>query len=636
MPKDLTTAIYTGCVTGTLNTLTIPGMQEEPLKNFTELQRLYIEECNLESLNDRLFGGLSSSLYHLELTYIGSPTIEDIAFRNISRLTTLKMTFNDLPLIQFPIDLFCSLSSLVRLNLSQNHLNCGNNNSIIDFFDGTQSCVYKNMMYLDLSGNCFPQLSIPFGKMSPYVVVLKLQNCHITSIEPYVLNNLTYLAVLYLDDNFLTDLPVRVFQSVPRLGYLNLMNNNLSYLPPELFQCLDQLQHLVLTGNKLFDPSSEVLSHLYRIQILFIDNINFVNITNMNILDNMTHLTHLFLMGNYITNIADGALRPFTDLTQLWLQNNKLEVIRKDMFIGLQNLEILSLAANGVSQIGRDTFIYFKKLKILSLSRNKIKELPQALEELTKLQSLYISMNKIDAKDFKMNISLFALTLFNISYNQIHSLQNDAFSKCPNIRTLDMANNNIEFIDIFSFRGLDKLRNLNLRWNQLTDIHGSFINIQSLQKLNLYANRIRFIEENMFPASVIELDLTCNSIEHVGRHTFYTLTQLKDVHLQGNIITNFPREVALSAATISPRVFLLGNWLDCLCENAWIWDNHNEGPTTDRYLIVDDNNSIFCQSKGTYMLPTTDHIKCEYKELCFYKDCPCCYTGYMNDCPCSY
>ncbi|XP_045501728.1 leucine-rich repeat-containing G-protein coupled receptor 5-like [Colias croceus] len=111
------------------------------------------------------------------------------------------------------------------------------------------------------------------------------------------------------------------------------------------------------------------------------------------------------------------------------------------------------------------------------------------------------------------------------------------------IKTLHLIDNQIKRIFDSPFRHLNRLENLNLSRNHLTDIEELFqfdSYPNKVKKLSLSHNNIQEIPGDTFSelTNLIELDLSFNQISELYEEPFYNLTNLETLRLNNNLIKN--------------------------------------------------------------------------------------------------
>jgi Leucine-rich repeat (LRR) protein len=122
------------------------------------------------------------------------------------------------------------------------------------------------------------------------------------------------------------------------------------------------------------------------------------------------------------------------------------------------------------------------------------------------------------------------------------NLGNEAFLMNPfrktfdNLKVLSLAKNQIS--SLYWIRGFPKLEELNLSWNQISDLRENLFDYSTnLRNLILYKNKINFINLHSFKGlgQLEELDLRYNEIMSIQSNDFKSLCNLKVLLLNGNV-----------------------------------------------------------------------------------------------------
>lgn len=148
---------------------------------------------------------------------------------------------------------------------------------------------------------------------------------------------------------------------------------------------------------------------------------------------------------NAITSLPDHAFSTLVDLKKLSLARNQISFISPGAFHGLRSLIFLDLNENQMSNISAFVF-----------------------EDLHSLIELYIGYNSLSAIDDCALNGLLSLRDLVLCDNRIEFIQTSSFEAVrTSIKTLDLANNNLNAIEVTSFAGFDRLSHLYLTGSQL-------------------------------------------------------------------------------------------------------------------------------------------------------------------------
>ncbi|XP_047992478.1 carboxypeptidase N subunit 2-like [Leguminivora glycinivorella] len=119
------------------------------------------------------------------------------------------------------------------------------------------------------------------------------------------------------------------------------------------------------------------------------------------------------------------------------------------------------------------------------------------------------------------------------------------FSGLPKVKTIVLANNNLQFVNPEVFKKVSGITELDLSFNRLSTVpvfgqHGIF---ESMTKLSLSNNRITLVLnlETFSSMKVLqELNLDNNVIRHIDGEVFKPLVNLKTINLASNKLSYIP------------------------------------------------------------------------------------------------
>ncbi|KAG5670974.1 hypothetical protein PVAND_001202 [Polypedilum vanderplanki] len=157
-----------------------------------------------------------------------------------------------------------------------------------------------------------------------------------------------------------------------------------------------------------------------------------------------------------------------------------------------------------------------ERLLVRCADGNNLDILPITLNPAT--ERLIIKFNSIRIID--SSIQFYSeLRLLDLSNNQIYLTQDSIFIYQNKLLQLHLNNNKISDINNSTFKGLVRLETLNLRGNYIMELrNGIFLTTPNIEYLNLGQNRIALIEPE----------------------TFDGLKNLKTLYLDDNILTSIP------------------------------------------------------------------------------------------------
>lgn len=257
---------------------------------------------------------------------------------------------------------------------------------------------------------------------------LRISSHNIRELRATSLEKYQYLYLLYLDKNALERIENGSFSRQHFLNLLDLSENELVNINVESFRGLNTLQYLQLDHNKIERISRGT----------------FVSVPSLKELD---------LRGNSISVLEEGAFERSDYLEKLSLSSNKLHAINSGVFGNLMSLRQVELASNQIRAIDGDAFNCAPLLNKLLLKDNKLDRIPKAISHLRFLDFLDISEN-----------------------SAMNFIASDALIGLESIKTIDIRDCNISWIQNGSFDELTKITAVHLHNNPLNcDCHLSWL-----------------------------------------------------------------------------------------------------------------------------------------------------------------
>ena len=330
---------------------------------------------------------------------------------------------------------------------------------------------------------------------------------------------------------YLVDVPVLDENLATKL---DLSNNQLTEIKGAPFEQLPLLQSLNLNFNQIFYLSPNAFKGLWFLEKLDLQDNN-INSLPMGIFSNLTKLKEIDLFGNWLSTIPNEALE-FNSLQQVQMSiNGNILDIGKN---GLSKMKVLHLFVPLASNINNETFQYLAGLPLQifhfgftnALGKayvvetdafapltnviflNTVNEALPALGSLNSpLQSLilgsiqkrFLAINKTTLQV----IGKFSSTLLHLTLRDqplLKKIEDDSFIWTPNLITLNLEHNEINYLAKYAFDGLCVLKTLNLASNDLRAVP-----LDALEVFRTYA-------------TLENLDLSSNYIlSHIENDTFF-------------------------------------------------------------------------------------------------------------------
>lgn len=481
------------------------------------LHTLNIERCKLDKLPPRAFAGLAD-LKHLSVrTYNTewgrfSLRIAPNSLVPLEGIETLDFSENNVE--SLPHALFCGLNNLRFVNLTRNKFT-----DVVNTGFSSESRCSPNIRELEVAYNKLRVLSERGFASLKNLQELRMDHNQIARAEPGALYGLTLLERLDMAHNMLVALPPKFFQPTPKLSELYLRNNSLSALPPGLFTGLSELTMLDLAHNQLTAGwlVSDTLSDLTRLTVLDLSH-NRLSRLDTSAFKSLRNLQTLQLQDNLIEFIADNTFSALSNLQSLVLSSNRLKSVGPHVLVGLTSVMSLHLDNNRLEAIHTDAFRNITMLQEINLAGNKLTNVPRVVQTLQNLRSLDLADNEIQDIANASYQGLNQLYALNLMGNKIGNVTLGAFNDLPSVRILNLARNGIQAIEQGTFDDVPDLHALRLDSNMIDDVNGLFSNLHDLIMLNISVNRVRWFDYALIPVGLQWLDIHDNQIEALGNY----------------------------------------------------------------------------------------------------------------------
>jgi len=174
-------------------------------------------------------------------------------------------------------------------------------------------------------------------------------------------------------------------------------------------------------------------------------------------------------------------LSPFKNLKHIDLTGNNISsLLGLDRLASIKDLERINLSSNKITSLeGLDALDSCKNLVRLGLSRNglDISNL-SPFSGIKSLETLGLSYNKITS--FKSSIELPNLSYLNLSYNLIEEV---SLENLPKLEKLFLNNNNLDHLDFSELNNLHSLNKVYVDNNKIKEIKGS-ADLPNLEGIN--------------------------------------------------------------------------------------------------------------------------------------------------------
>ncbi|KAM7369670.1 hypothetical protein PAMP_010974 [Pampus punctatissimus] len=437
----------------------------------------------------------------------------------------------------------------------------------------------------------------------------------ISKIKVLDFKNLRGLTELNLKRNWISQIDEGAFADLSSLEKLNLNNNKLTKLGDYIFNGLSKLTELRIISNRIKSVAPTSFMSLTSLMFLDISYNKLNRVEKFNsILQHLPHLQELVIQKSSITIFRSWELtNTSTELTSLDLSQNPIEVfsITADVFPNLTWLNVggAPRRKHTIWDVRNNTFLSrVTTLDIggLQLSSNEMKRLLESFN--TSLTTLRMNAMKNNLREL-INISCTIPTLSALQLRRNKLSSSDLFQACVNITELDLAENYIKNFSDNSFRSLPDLRILSLNRNKLSSVPSVIRNLPTLVELDLSTNSISSLGCHDFAnlTNLKKLSLYQNSISALQQCVFKDLIRLQSLKLQTNHITELNAAFKENLPYLK-RLHLNGNQLTAISQgefkglqslqNLSLHENNINSLVEDSFIGLTNLTDIQLQSNG--------------------------------------
>ncbi|XP_013386131.1 slit homolog 2 protein isoform X2 [Lingula anatina] len=346
-----------------------------------------------------------------------------------------------------------------------------------------------------------------------YTVELILSSNDITRIQANDwLKNLPNLQKIDLRGNKIDNIEDGAFEGGDRVEELHMTENRLTHLNARMFSGLPALKTLMLRSNRITCINNQTFVNMPELHMLSLYE-NHIRCIQPGSFDKMPNIQTLNLLANpFVCNCHLGWLSKWLKEHTLATGNPRcatppdfkdfpIQALRPQDFKCEEHNEYSCqpgpsvCCPTGALELQNEgncdpTSHCPAKCKcqgtIVRCSRQGLSELPRDIPLDT--TELYLDDNNIRSIPYYIR-SLKRLVRVDLSYNELLTLPDTAFSNLTELSTLILSYNKLKCIQSTSFAGLKKLRILTLHGNDLSTIpFGSFDDLKALSQIAIGGN----------------------------------------------------------------------------------------------------------------------------------------------------
>ncbi|CAF4851111.1 unnamed protein product [Pieris macdunnoughi] len=460
----------------------ISDFRNGSFKNLNQLTGLRLIDNQIGNLSVGMFWDLPN-LQVLNIAKNKIQAIERGTFTRNGQLEAIRLDGNFLTDIN---GVFSTLSSLLWLNLSENHL---------VWFD--YAFVPSKLKWLDVHGNFIEHLG-NYYKLQNEIRIKTLDVSHNRIVEISPLAIPSSVELLFINNNYLNSIHVNTFFDKKNLTRVDMYANELVHLElnslrlstvpvnralPEFyvggnpFQCDCTMEWLPIINNMTAMRQYPRVMDLENVMCKMTNTRSGTHIPLPNLKTSdflCEYETHCFAICHccdydacdcemtcpqnctcyhdplWNTNVVDCSGQSSTeipqkipmDATEVFLDGNNIKELQNHVFIGRQKMRSLYVNNSNVDSIQNRTFGGLTALEILHLGNNKLKELKgYEFQQLNSLKELFLQNNLISHIANISFLSLKSLEMLRLDGNRLVDFDVWSFSNSPHLKALSLGNN---------------------------------------------------------------------------------------------------------------------------------------------------------------------------------------------------
>lgn len=449
-------------------------------------------------------------------------------------------------------DALTNLSSLLVINLSRNKLQTLPNAIFAHLF---------NLKSLDLSDNELESLPNELGEARD-LELLDLRSNQLKEL-PLQLSLLHRLKVLHLAYNQLSAFG-DISSGLQALEELNLCYNPLTSLS-ESIGFLSALKILRLRGNVQLKKLPNSIHKLRNLVHWDFSGCEQKRLGNDVLGMQLSNLRSLNLSHNYFAALP-SRIGEVSTLQELYLSSNRILVLPTDIK-GLQDLVTLYCDRNNMHTLP-ESIGALRSLECLSLTHNQLLTIPANIGLLTSLCKLNLDNNRLQQIPLEIG-ALVNLRDLSLAWNELTALPEE-IGCLSDLQEVNLSNNQLTQLPdaIVLWQKLQKLRcHHNLLQTPLTPSLGA---LQSLQYVDISHNQLRTMESCIYNPQHLEvLNLSANRITLLPQDMAMRCPRLKKLDLYNNKLAALPVEIGPLLARLdvfsigkNPMQYLPEKWSD--------------------------------------------------------------------------
>lgn len=443
------------------------------------------------------------------------------------------------------------------------HLNLFKNNLVELLPEDMEA--FRTAVTLHLGGNSIQEL-VP----GVFSALSSLKKLHINSnflvmLKEDTFHGLANLEYLQADTNFIRVVEPGAFSKLIRLKVLILNDNSIDFLPNNIFRFLP-LTHLDLRGNKLQTlPYVGFLEHIGRIiELLLEDNDWVCDCQNLHLKIWIENMRAQSAIGEVICSSPQHLKEvPLAKVKRDVLCPSHADINLEEPFKSLDMVVTPSLKVVQIPGANSDAKIPTPANvpRTSCVSKCSCHSHPSA-------GFLIHCEDRGIQKISELGILQQSPTKLVLTGNLIQRLLKYDFVTFDSLELLNLANNQIDYIDSETFLSLSALKKLYLNENRITKITATmFVGLHNLEYLYLEYNAIKELEAGTFnPLTNLKLLFLNNNLLTTLPAQIFRNVPLVKLNLRKNLFMHLPVSNILDQLDFLEQIHLEDNPWDCTCD----------------------------------------------------------------------
>lgn len=251
-----------------------------------------------------------------------------------------------------------------------------------------------------------------------------------------------------------------------------------------------------------------------------------------------------------ISQVRSDMFKSLSSFTGLYIENCQISFMHRNFLHGLQSLEQLEIKSAGKLKMEDSVFYHVPKLTHITITSSHVTRLPDLCRSRV-LKYINFTNNELSCMDsVGLNCNnktiLPNLSTLILDKNFISNISARDFISVPSLKDLRIADGNLVSIEEDTFSSIEKITYLDITNNSITEVSPSlFSRTLELEVLGLGRNPLSSVPKATFSVlrKVMVLTLDNAGLDNAVWFSLPNLQTLKDLQLQGNVITKFNKTI---------------------------------------------------------------------------------------------